>query len=578
MTDGGRWSPPQWVRGAVVGGVVAVPVVALLGGQGSTGTSAPTAWAVLLPYGAVVGAVVAAAVPPGRAGVALPAAGGAVAGLVGWILAALTVAPLVRGEIPTWSVAAAEVVFPLLIAAVLHGALTGAGVHGWGVTVPVPAEATSGTSPAAGAVRVVVVGGGFAGLAAASRFERWARRRIPLDVTLVSEDNFLLFTPMLAEVASGAVEPSHITAPVRAAVPRTRYRQGRVDHVDTAGHTVRVVRDGSPQQVLPYDHLVVAAGSVPHVPGLPGVAEHAFTLKSLADAVALREHVLGALERADRSGDDPAARRRVLTVVVAGGGFAGAEAVAELFDLVHSVLPYYPGVRPEEPRFVLVHSRERILPELPAELGAFALTRLAARGIEMRLGVRVARAEPGCVVLDDGQVLEADTFVWTAGDRAAPLAEALPGMRSRSGALVTDPALRVVGLDRVWAIGDCAETADPDHPGETFPPTAQHAQREGKAVADNVVAVVQGREPATFRFRSFGALVALGHRTAAADIRGRLFSGVLAWLMWRGIYLVKLPGIERRVRVLLDWTLDGAFPRDIVVTTPTATRPARAER
>ncbi|MBC8092682.1 MAG: NAD(P)/FAD-dependent oxidoreductase, partial [Pseudonocardia sp.] len=428
---------------------------------------------------------------------------------------------------------------------------------------------------------VVIVGGGFAGVSAAQRFERLVLRGVPVDVTVISDSNFLLFTPMLAEVASSALEPSHISSPVRAAVAHTRFRHGAVAEIDTDRRSVALCSDPAPTEWLPYDHLVLAVGSVPHFLDLPGVAEHARTMKDLTDATSLREQVIGLLERADHVAADPAVRKELLTFVVAGGGFAGAETIAELFDLVHGVLHYFPGIAPDEPRFVLVHSRDRILPELSPELGAYALDRLQARGIEFRLEARVSAATATDVELTDGDRIPTRTFVWAAGNRPSPLIATLGGDHARGGALVTDPCFRVSALDGVWAVGDCAQIPDLDSGGAPFPQTAQHALRQGKVVADNIAAVLAGREPAEFRFATIGSLVALGHRTAVAEIRGRRFSGLVAWLMWRGIYLAKLPGIEKRVRVLLDWLLDMAFPRDIVLanrrsieTTPT--RNARA--
>jgi NADH dehydrogenase len=431
----------------------------------------------------------------------------------------------------------------------------------------------------AGRSKVVIVGGGFAGVSAARRLERRAARPGSPDVTLISDSNFLLFTPMLAQAASGALEPTAISAPVRAAAGRTRFRQGRVEHIDTELRTVGVVSGGQ-TQTLAYDHLVLAVGSVPRFLELPGVEDNAFTLKSFGDASRLRNHVLALLERSDRlqAGED---RTRLLTFVVAGGGFAGTEIVAELFDLVHGVSYFYPGVVEDEARFVLVHSGARILPELSAELGEFALARLRARGIEFRLGARVGGADSDGVRLTDGTRIRTATFVWTAGNRPSSLVDRVGGEHGRGGGLVTDAMLRVIGAQRLWAVGDCAQVPDPSSGGTPYPPTAQHALRQGKVVADNIIASLAGREPSRFRFTTIGVLVALGHRTAAAEIRGRRFAGVGAWLLWRGIYLAKLPGAEKRIRVLMDWLLDLAFPRDIVITddasaTPTGSAPTAA--
>jgi NADH dehydrogenase len=314
---------------------------------------------------------------------------------------------------------------------------------------------------------------------------------------------------------------------------------------------------------------VLALGSIPDYRGLPGLEEHAFTLKTLEDAMRLRNHVISLLERADVE-PDPEERQRQLTFVVAGGGFAGTETVAELFDLAHDVLRYYPRIDPAELRFMLVHSRDRILPELSQALGDYSRGKLEDRGITCVLNARVAEATAEAVVLQDGRTIDTRTLVWTAGNQPNPLLATLPHELNRRGAIVTDETMRVVGVDDVWAVGDCAQIPDPHHEGEFYPPTAQHALRQGKVVAENVVAALKGRAPKPFRFRTLGLLVALGHRTGAAEIQGRRFSGLLAWLLWRSIYLSKLPGLEKKVRVMLDWTIDLFFPRDIVLTVDTS--------
>lgn len=565
------------VWGAAVGVATGIPVGVLMQLQGMfAGIDVVTPVLFVLEAGAT-GAAIGLVVGYRPRGVALAAAGGVLIGLLGWLVFSLTVDPVLHGQPPTWSADAAAGVYRDLVGDLLHGGLTGVVLQG--VFTLLAGRAGRGSTPveAAPLSRVVIVGGGFGGVSAAQRFERLAVRGAPVDVTVISDSNFLLFTPMLAEVASGALEPAHISAPVRATVAYTRFRRGTVREVDTTNRAVLLTAGPDSAEWVPYDHLVLAVGSVPHFLDLPGVQDHARTLKDLDDAVSLREQVLGLMERADHSGSDPVERERLLTFVVAGGGFAGAEVVAELFDLVYGVLHYFPGITPDEPRFVLVHSRDRILPELSAELGDYALERLQARGIEFRLGVRVTAATAHDVTLSDGDRIGTRTFVWTAGTRPDPLISTVAGTHARNGALVTDPSFRAVGLDGVWAVGDCAHIPDLDHEGGTFPPTAQHALRQGKVVADNIAAVLAGQEPAAFRFTTIGVLVALGHRTAAAEIYGRRFSGLLAWLLWRGIYLSKLPSIEKRLRVLLDWLLELVFPRDIVLTTrqpPDSTVPA----
>ncbi len=573
----GAWERAAW--GAVAGLVAALPVGALIRFQRmpDDAQGGVPSLALFILYATATGAAIGLVVGYRPQGLALAASGGVLMGLLGWLLFSLSVDPVLHGQPPTWSVEAAAGVYPALVGGLLHGGVIGLVIHGLlslrarsrqnGLALAVPALP-----------RIVIVGGGFAGLSAAQRFERLALRGVPVDVTLISDSNFLLFTPLLAEVASSALEPTHISAPVRAAVAHTRFRHGAVQDIDTDGRAVRLAAGSEPAEWVPYDHLVLAVGSVPHFLDLPGVQEYASTLKYLSDAMSLREKVIGLLERADHSAPDPAERDRLLTFVVAGGGFAGTEVIAELFDLVHGVLHYFPGITPDEPRFVLVHSRDRILPELSAELGAYALDRLRARGIEFRLGVQVAAASACDVLLSDGDRIATRTFVWTAGNRPSPLLARLGGANAANGALFTDSHLRVRGLDGVWAVGDCAQIPDLDSEGAPFPPTAQHALRQGKVVADNIAAVIAGGAPAEFRFRTIGVLVGLGHRTAVAEIRGHRFSGLAAWVLWRGIYLAKLPGIEKRVRVLIDWMLDLVFPRDIVLATRQTTQGATPAR
>ncbi|WP_454854995.1 NAD(P)/FAD-dependent oxidoreductase [Promicromonospora soli] len=555
-----------WERAAlgVISGLVGGVVVGAVLELQAMFAGAPGGWLGYSLYCATLGAALGLAVGGRfRLPVVATACGGVLLGCLGWLLHSLTLVPLLAGEAPAWSAASAVASYPQLVGDLLHGGLTGALLA---VLFSVRARRAGAgpDAPSTRPARIVIVGGGFAGVSAARAFERLAVRGAPVDVTLVSDSNYLLFTPMLAEVASGALESRHISAPVRASVPHTRFRHGRVEYVDPIARTVRLAHEAG---TISYDHLVLAVGSVPHTFGLPGVERHAWTLKNLSDATRLRDHVIGLLERAEQE-SDPDRRRQILTFVVAGAGFAGTETIAELYDLVYGVLRFYPAIGELEPRFVLVHPGDRILPELRSELGAYAKERLEARGIEFRSGVRVAEATVDSVLLADGERIPTTTFVWTAGNRPAPLAT---GLSDAGGPLSTDPQLRVAGFDGLWAVGDCARIPDPARDGAYCPPTAQHAIREGGVVAANIAASIAGREPGAFRFRTLGVLVALGHRTAAGEVRGVRFSGLAAWLLWRGVYLAKLPGVEKRVRVLFDWLLDLAFPRDIVVTTAART-------
>jgi NADH dehydrogenase len=502
---------------------------------------------------------------------------GMLLGLLAWIGFSLTLEPIVDGEGLAWTAGAAGQRFPYLVGGVLWGGAAGLGLWLVRRLLAGTAKGAATTPSVAEVVRVVILGGGFGGVSTARQLEQLLGRQPGLEVTVVSASNYLLFTPMLAEVAARSLEPTHISAPVRVACPRTRFRWANVESVDAEARTVRVLLNGSGlPEVLPYDHLVLALGGVPDYLGLPGVAEHSFALKTLEDANRLRNHVVNLLEQADAE-TDPAERGRKLTFVVAGGGFAGTELCAALHDMVLDVLPFFPSIAPDDVRAVLVHSRPRILPELGPELAETALRTLRHRGIQVELGVRVAGASEDGVGLADGRFLPTRTLVWTAGNQPNPILARLPFELGRRGAVLTASTLQVRGHRNVWAIGDCAEVPDPHAGGQPFPPTAQHAMREGKWVAKNLVLALSGSYPKPFRFRTIGFMVSLGRRTAAAELRGQRFSGLLAWLMWRAVYLGKLPGLEKQLRVLIDWVIDLFFPRDIALTT-SATEQGRNRR
>jgi NADH dehydrogenase len=304
---------------------------------------------------------------------------------------------------------------------------------------------------------------------------------------------------------------------------------------------------------------------------MQGVQEMAIDFKSLTDAIRIRNHVIDMFERADHAAA-PEARQAMLTFVVAGGGFAGAELAGGLNDFARGMLAYYPNIRPEELRIILVHSRDRILPELSAPLAAYALERMAARGVTFKLNKRVADARPGVVVLQPAEEIRTETLAWTAGTTPNPLLATLPVERDQRGAVIVDGTLAVPGRPGLWAVGDCAAITDAVN-GKPCPPTAQFALREAKTLAHNIRASVRGAPLKPFHFDALGVLCVVGHHTACAELNIPLtggtslrFSGLFAWLLWRGIYLSKLPGLERKVRVLSDWIIELFFPRDIVQT------------
>jgi len=407
--------------------------------------------------------------------------------------------------------------------------------------------------------RILILGGGFGGVYAALEFEK--RREANFEVTLISQENFFLFTPMLHEVAASDLDLTHIVNPIRKLLRHVRFFEGDVQSIDLASRRV-VISHGFDQHIhtLDYDHVVFALGSVTNFYNIPGLAVRAMTMKSLGDAMALRNRLIEHLEEADT---ECAVKEResLLTFVVAGGGFAGVEIVGSINDFLKDALPYYPTLRPHMLRVVLVHPGDYILPELGEKLGRYASRKLAERGVELRLNTKIKMITPREVELTDGMSIESLTLVWTAGTSPNPLLKGLALPKERNRLRVND-CLQVEGFPGVWALGDCAMI--PDGAGGWQPPTAQHASREGKLLAYNLVAKARGAALKPFTFKTLGLLASIGRRTGVARIMGYNFSGFVAWWLWRTIYLLKLPRFEKKLRVVLDWTLDVFFSKDLV--------------
>ena len=407
----------------------------------------------------------------------------------------------------------------------------------------------------------MVLGGGFGGVYAARRLEKILGREPGVEITLVSRDNFFLFTPMLHEVAASDLDITHIVSPLRTLLKRTQIFIGDVGALDLERRRVTVSHGFERHDhTLPYDQLVIALGSITNLYGLPGLEQRALTMKTLGDAIHLRNRVIATLEEADT--ECAAGRDGLLTFVVAGGGFAGVETIAGLNDFVRAALEFYPRLTPECIRMVLVHSGPTILPELGEALGGYAQQKLRARGIEIITNARVSGVTDAAVLLADGPAIPSRLVVWTAGTSPHPLLRDLPCPLDR-GRVRVDETLAVPGWPGVWALGDCAVVPD-RRTGRPYPPTAQHALRQATTVADNIAATIAGRPTSPFDFRTIGQLAAIGRRTGVARIFGWNFSGFVAWWLWRTIYLGKLPRFEKKCRVAIDWTLDLLFARDFV--------------
>jgi len=501
-------------------------------------------------------------------------AGGAL-GIPAWALITCAGSWALSGPTAELSAETMRLQFPALVGWILYGSLLGL-VTPWSnglADTLTPKRPDSAPVAEVGPKRVVIVGGGFAGMTTAASLEDLLPPGGSVSITLVSDQNTLLFTPMLAEVAGGSLEPSHISAPLRTALRRTEFVRGRAEGVDFGRRILTVApAKGGPGSAreIPFDHLVLAVGSVSNYFGAANIQKNAFDFKTLLDAIRIRNHVIEMFERADREAD-PEVRRSLVTFVIAGGGFAGVELAGALNDFSRGILADYPRVPAGEVRTVLVHSRDRILPELSESLGRYALERMEARGVEFRLSTRVLDAQEGRVVLSDGEI-RTWTLAWTAGSAPSPWLKSIGLDTDKRGAVVVDGTMAVTGRDGIWALGDCAALKD-GRSGDPCPPTAQFALREGLSLARNISRSLRGELPEPFHFDSLGALCVVGHQTACAELtvpftRGKQvrFSGLLAWMMWRGIYVSKLPGLERKIRVLVNWTFELFFPRDIVQT------------
>jgi NADH dehydrogenase len=400
----------------------------------------------------------------------------------------------------------------------------------------------------------LIMGGGFAG----SYVARLLGKR---GATIVSPDNFMLYTPMLPEAASGTLEPRHAVVPLRLMCPHADLVLGRAAALDEPARGVSVTTDHGSLEIE-YEQLVVALGAVSRTLPIPGLAEHGFFFKSLPDAIRLRNHVLRQLEAADTMADRSEPAKTHLTFVFVGAGYAGVEALAELSDLVRDALRHYPRLRGMWQGWYLVDAAPKVLPEIPTRLGEYAAKELTRRGVLIHVSTTLESVEEQVVRLSDGSRIETETLVWTAGVAPHPLVAELGLPLDERGRIVVDAGLRVEGRDSVWALGDCARvpnTATPEHPD---PPTSQHALRQARRLAKNLKAA-PSRQPKPYRYRMLGQVATLGRYKGIADVGGIRLRGFPGWFVTRTYHLYQLPLLSRKLRVVADWTTSLFFRRDI---------------
>ena len=414
-----------------------------------------------------------------------------------------------------------------------------------------------GTSPK----KIVIVGGGFAGAYCAQALEK-KLSPTEAEVVLLDRNNYFVFSPLLIEAGIGDVEPRHAVVSIRSFLRRTAFHMAEVDRVDPEAQKVFYrLSGGTEQRTIDYDHLIVASGSVPRLPDIPGLSEHTHPLKSLVDAVALRDRIIQLLEWADGI-DDAAERRRLLHLVVVGANYTGVEAAGEFLAFMRRVAKKFKNVQIEDCRATLFELTDRILPTLDERLAGYAARELARHGTTIRLEETLAQIEPDHCLTSTGQRVETETVIWCAGIAPPPLVAASGLPTGPRGYVDCQKDFRVTGYDNLWAIGDCA--LNPDDAGKPYPPTAQHAVRMGPHLAANLASVLRGGATRPFQFTMLGSLAALGGHRGVARIFGLDFSGWIAWFLWRTVYLLKMPGWGRRLRVAVDWTLDLVCTRDDV--------------
>lgn len=406
---------------------------------------------------------------------------------------------------------------------------------------------------------VVIVGGGFAGVTLARRPERTLPKS--WDIFLLSKTNLVTYSPLLPEVVGASVLPGHAVAPLRRILKRTRMRMVTVNGIDTTKQTVSYSTPA--EGTLKYDHLVMTCGVDANVSLIEGMSEHGLPLKNLGDALYLRNRVISSLEQATII-EDIQRKRWLSRVVVVGGGFSGVEVAGEIQDLLIDAVPLFKRVKPEDCFVELLHGSDCLLPELSQSLGRYTERLMRKRGIKVRLNSRVACVDERGVQLNDGTRVDGATVVCTIGTRPQGFVAALPLADSR-GRLPTNQYMQVTSTSNIWAIGDCASVPNGGEGKPPCPPTAQCAIRQASALAANLLRAVRNQPLKSFRYRAIGQLAAVGHRKAVAEIGGFRVSGIIAWLLWRGFYLSKIPTLARKVRLFLEWNWAIFFPKDIAL-------------
>jgi NADH:ubiquinone reductase (H+-translocating) len=423
-------------------------------------------------------------------------------------------------------------------------------------------SATGSRPQVASRPRIVILGGGYVGLYTAMRLLHRLRRR-EADVTVIDPRSYMTYQPFLPEASAGSLDARHVVVPLRKVLKGAEILNARVIGVDHSRRCVRVAPLEGPQYDVPYDIVVVALGSIARTLPIPGLAEEAVGFKTVEEAIYLRNQVLESLDIAESTADEER-RKRALTFVFVGGGYAGVEAMAELEDMARFATRYYSRVSAKDLRFVMVEATGRILPEVGEDMGVWTIEQLRKRGIEIALNTRLESCVDGVIKLSDGQTFESDTVVWTAGVKASPVLADTDLPVDEKGRLSARPTLQVLDVENAWGAGDAVAVPDLTHPGEFTAPNAQHAVRQARRLADNIIAVLRGREPKPYVHKYVGSVASLGLHKGVAQVYGIKLKGFVAWFMHRTYHLSRVPTFNRKVRVVSEWTLALFFKRETV--------------
>ncbi len=420
-------------------------------------------------------------------------------------------------------------------------------------------------NPSPSIKRILILGGGYAGVNVLKQLQETFESDTKVSISLVSQDNFFLHTPLLPEMATGMLASRHIATPIRSFCKRARYYQAKVDSIDLNNNKVTISRAlDSKKRELEFDYLVIALGGKTNFFGNKNVEKHALTIKTLGDAIALRNRIISILESADQE-EDPNVLSKLMTFVVVGGGFSGVETVGEINDYVReSVEKFYRNIDPEKIRIILVSAGEKILPEI-GDLGEYAMESLTKNGVDIIKNTKLVDAESEQISLDNGMKISFSTLVWAGGVTVDPVISKLDTEHSPRGNILVDKFLRIKNHPKVFALGDCASITD-ERTGKPYPPTAQHAVREARIVSDNITSSIKGNDSQKpFVYQSKGSMAKIGKRDGVALLMGRRIHGFTAWFLWRQYYLSTLPSAEKKFRVALDWFADLFFSRDITI-------------